>query len=303
MKFNLRNFILRSDDADSFIPEWDEFITGDGNLFYMEYHLNQELLKLQALKLKNGFMDARNEFKRNSMRRSKKATGKLSKLISRRSHKKDNKNVSNATANTSAASSSLSKFVPSKVKFGELNEGEIKHVPIHIDPSAQHNFGRRTTMCEAICGLSICTFPESANVMVAGFTANNVAGQHVGRSIKVGDWLKAIDGQEVTIDTINSVLMRYIAPTKIVLTLQRTAAEEQFQDETESYRVGNLDEFAESSREMFGVPEQMMTGEAGTSAVVNVLYLTLNKNDDDDGMDGDGRDVLFAYPAKERNGN
>lgn len=283
------------DDNDSYIPEWEEFVNDDGNLFYLEYHLNNDLVKLQASKAKDGFLSARNEFKRNSMRRSKKATGKLSKLISRRTHKKD-KTMSTANSGAGAGSvpSTMNKFT-AKVKFGELNKGEIKDVSIYIDPSARHTFGRRTSLCEALCGISICTFPDSQNIMVAGFMPNSTIGQE--KSIKVGDWLKAINGQDVHYDNINFVLMNFVAPTKILLTLQRTANEEQFQDQSLSYRVSSLTEFAMMSRELFAVPDTVFADHKWT--VLNVLYLSLNKTDD---HDGEGRDVLFAYPPKEKNG-
>lgn len=288
------------DDADSYIPEWEQFANDDGNLFYLEYHLNNELVKIQSSKMRDGFMNARNEFKRNSTRRSKKPTGKLSRLISRRTHKKEK---ASATATAAAErgtgrdqSGKLSKFATTKVKFGELCEGEIKDIPIFIDPSQQHNFGRRTSMCEVLCGISICTFPDSQHIMVAGFMPNSTIGQD--RSIKIGDWLKAINGQDVNYDTINMVLMSFTAPTKILLTLQRTAAEEQFQDQSQTYKVCSVQEFAQTSRELLGIPDTTFV-DNNSWTVLNVLYLALNKNDD---SDGEGKDVLFAYPEKNNNG-
>lgn len=253
-------------------------------------------------------MIARNEFKRGSARRSKKATGKLSKLISRHSHKKDKAkkqqkqqqatSLASATmiagnSNTGTTFSASTKDT-TKVKFSELAEGEIKEVNIFIDPAIRHKFGRRTSVCEALCGISICPFPANQRIMVAGFMPNSTICQDKG--IKVGDWLKAIDNHDVNIDNIDFILLNYNEPIKIKLTLQRLAVEEQFHEQPNSYKITNISEFTAFCREIFSVSNEYFVGDKW--ATLNVMYLTLNKTDE---HCSDGQDVLFCHPSRERN--
>lgn len=265
--------------------------------------------KLPSANEKSALLITRNEFKRGSARRSKKASGKLSKLISKHSHKKDKAkqqqkqqqaasslasgNINASISNTGTTFSTTTKDT-TKVKFSELAEGEIKEMSIFIDPAIRHKFGRRTSVCEALCGISICPFPASQRIMVAGFMPNSTISQDKG--IKVGDWLKAIDNHDVNIDNIDFILLGYNEPIKIKLTMQRLAVEEQFHEQPNSYKITNISEFTAFRREIFSVSNEYFVGDKW--ATLNVMYLTLNKNDE---HGSDGQDVLFCHPPRERN--
>lgn len=283
---------------ESYVPDWEAFVNDDGNLFYLEYNPSSiiSVEKSPVLNEKGALLAARNEFKRGSTRRSKKAGGKLSKLISK--HKKDKppkvNGNSTGTSATNGNSNSIAKE-PTKVKFSELIEGETKEVTIFIDPSVRHKFGRRTSVCEALCGISVCPFPASQRIMVAGYMPNSATNQDKG--IKVGDWLKAIDNQDVTIENIDLILLSFNEPTKVKLTLQRMAVEEQFHEALRFDKIASVNEFAAFCRELFPISDEYFAFNKWTA--LNLMYLTLNKGDE---QGPEGEDVLFCHPPKDQNG-
>nr|CAD7405854.1 unnamed protein product [Timema cristinae] len=90
-----------------------------------------------------------------------------------------------------------------------------------VDPRGSHNLGRRATYCETLLGLVISMFADESRIMVAGFIPNGEAIRY--KSIKIGDWLRSIDGQEVVYSNIDSVLANITSPCKVRLKLQRVA--------------------------------------------------------------------------------
>lgn len=195
-----------------------------------------------------------------------------------------NKDVSTKTAKLGNSDST-------KVKFSETAEGEVKIVSVMIDPSVRHKYGRRCTVCEALLGV-ITSSAEGKRVIIDGFRPNSQLS--LNKVIKVGDWLKTINDVDVNSDTIDSVLLNFQGPTEVKLSLQRTVAEESIIDHQNVVnKVTSLDEFVANAGLIFD------SNKWDTDDMIfSVMYLTMKNSDE---QSSDGQDVLFCYPAKERN--
>lgn len=266
---------------ENFIPDWDAFVQDDGKLFYIEYDTlpatNSTQVSKQNILQENAPL---NKFNRASTRRSKKSSGsKLSKMMNRRQLLKDNVTNVHSSVGESA-----------KVKFREIAEGEIKEIRVLIDPSMRHKYGRRASVSEAILGVSICPFADGKRIMVASYMPNSSLGQD--KFVKVGDWLKAINDEDVSVDSIDLMLLGFGKPTEIKLTLQRMSGEEQ-----------QVTHPAATLTKITNMHDMMVFGPKNSDSDVNmplvVMYLTMN-NLEENGAEG--QDVLFCYPPKEING-
>lgn len=249
---------------------------------------------------KNTLTAMRNEFNRISTRRSKKSGNKFSKLINRQGkiHKElATKKHGNITSSNSTGNCTATAEKDNKVKFNEFADGEIKELTIFIDPTMRHRFGRRTSVAEALLGISICPFPNSQRIMVAGYMPNSEMSQD--KTIKIGDWLKAINDQEVTLENFDFILTNFVEPTNIKLQLQRIAVEEQIIGQQPNLiKIASLKEFAVVCKDLF--PPGSGAETPYKPAVLSVMYLRLS---DIDEQSPDGQDVLFCYPPKEFNSN
>lgn len=178
-----------------------------------------------------------------------------------------------------------------KVKFSETAEGEIKIVSVMIDPLVRHKYGRRSTVCEALLGV-VTSFAEGKRIIIDGFRPNSMLSQD--KIIKVGDWLKSINDIEVNADTIDSVLLSFQGPTEVKLSLQRTVAEESIIDHQNVVnKVTSLNEFVANAGLIFD-----LNNWDTDDMIFSVMYLTMKNLDE---HSSDGQDVLFCYPAKEKN--
>lgn len=286
---------------ESYVPDWESHVNKYGNLFYLEYN-TQAMHSAQSTQMesdKNTLTEMRNGFDRTSTRRSKKPDGnnRLSKLINRHDKvhklgKKPTLAASNNTQNTSVMSSDRD----NKVKFNEMVEGEIKEIIIHIDPGARLKFGRRTSVSEALLGFSTCPFPNSQRIMIAGYMPNAEICHE--KAIKIGDWLKSINDQDVTVDNFDFILLSFGQPTNIRLQLKRIAVEEQMNPQQLSLvKVTNTGEFVTALRDLVPViaEDKLLSGH---STAFSILYLSMNNTDE---ASADGSEVIFCYPPKEVN--
>nr|CAD7569003.1 unnamed protein product [Timema californicum] len=202
--------------------EWESEVSPGGELFYIKSnpvietdrpptHTPNVLEEAQSLTQSNIYS----------------TRSKLSRLIRRRNSKRQqrNKNVSTAVQTHPEQSQGEPSIVRSagsnKVTFQDCQEGEIREVTMSVDPRGSHNLGRRATYCETLLGLVISMFADESRIMVAGFIPNGEAIRY--KSIKIGDWLRSIDGQEVVYSNIDSVLANITSPCKVRLKLQRVA--------------------------------------------------------------------------------
>lgn len=304
------NFPDFSDE--SYVPDWESHVNKYGNLFYLEYNTQttQTMQNVQLEANRNTLTAMRNGFDRTSTRRSKKTdSNRLSKLISRHDklHKATKKGPSAPSmgsvlssgvmaSNSMQNTSSLTTDRDNKVKFNEMVEGEMKEIVIYIDPAARHKFGRRTSVSEALLGFSTCPFPNSQRIMIAGYMPNAEICHE--KAIKIGDWLKSINDQDVTVDNFDFILLSFVQPTNIRLQLKRIAVEEQANAHQLSLvKVTNTGEFVTALRDLVPViaEDKLLSGH---STAFTILYLSMNSSDE---ASADGSEVIFCYPPKEVN--
>lgn len=255
----------------------------------------------------------RTDFKRTSTRRSKKTGIRLAGLING-SHKKANTKKKMSIAAAAARKSNLTttrntilgggggagtsndqRDTTTKVKFNEMAGGEVKEITVFIDPSMRHKYGRRTSVSEALLGVSVCPFPDSSRIMIAGYMPNSEISQD--KAIKIGDWLKSINDQDINVENFELILLSFTQPTYIKLQLQRIAVEEPPPAHPNLAKVTNTGEYVDTLRSFF---PSMRHDERDTGPIFSLLLLTLKENGGAEHM-MDGEDVLFSYPPKETN--
>lgn len=245
----------------------------------------------------------RTDLKRSSMRRSKKAGMRLSNLINgnHKTHKETKKKrpcalqpVPNKVGALAKSDQSTSGDSTNKVKFNEMVEGELKELTVFIDPSMRNKFGRRTTLAEALLGVSVCPFPNSNRIMIAGYMRNSEISQ--AKAIKIGDWLKSVNDQETHVDNFELILLSFTQPTYIKLQLKRIAVEEP--PPLHALNIGkatNTGEFIDILQTLF---PSSGVDDADLSTEFSVLVITLKENAK---HHLNAEDVIFCYPPKESN--
>lgn len=284
--------------------EWESYVGRDGSLFYLEYNIQPVPITHNVpanLEKNQNLLSWRSDFKRSSTRRSKKTGGmRLSSLIngSHKLHKENMKKKMSASARKSNLSN-RNETLPgdrdttNKVKFNEMAEGEVKEITVFIDPSMRHKYGRRTSVSEALLGVSVCPFPDSSRIMIAGYMPNSEISQD--KAIKIGDWLKAINNQDVNVENIELILLSFTQPTYIKLQLQRIAVEEPPQHHPNIAKVINTNEYVDTLRSFFPSNRH---DERDHTPVFSLLLLSLKDNNE---HIVDGEDLIFSYPPKESN--
>lgn len=255
-------------------------------------HNNQNSLeKGQAL------IALRTDLKRSSTRRSKKTGSRLANLINgnHKTHKEVMKKKMSTKANASNRNENLSsdKDTANKVKFNELAEGELKEITVFIDPSMRHKYGRRTSVAEALLGVSVCPFPDSTRIMIAGYMPNSEISQD--KAIKIGDWLKSINNQDINIENFELILLSFTQPTYIKLQLQRIAVEEP--PHSNIGKATCTSEYVDTLKTLFPANKYENRDQ---STVFSLLFLSLKENNE---HNLDAEDVIFCFPPKEINRN
>lgn len=294
--------LLFSDD--SYTVEWESHVNRDGTLFYLEYNIQpvQIQMNVQTNFDKSQSLFAwRNDFKRTSTRRSKKTGIRFGNLING-NHKKTHKEVMKKKLLASSRKTNAGnrndvvtgdRDTTNKVKFNEMAEGEVKVITVFIDPSMRLKYGRRTSVAEALLGVSVCPFPDSSRIMIAGYMPNSEISQD--KAIKIGDWLKAINDQDINNENFELILLSFNQPTYIKLQLQRIAVEEPPHHHPNIAKVTNTSEFVDTLRSFF--PAQRHD-ERDHIPIFSLLLLSLKESTENI---LDGEDVLFSYPPKESN--
>ncbi|RZF45185.1 hypothetical protein LSTR_LSTR009956 [Laodelphax striatellus] len=218
--------------------------------------------------------------------------GKLVRLIRRRSSRRsmkrkppDNNDKEKPATGTSA-----------KVTFRDSQEGEVRTVKLRV---SNDNMGRRATLCESVLGIIASTFTDGSRIMVAGFVPNSEAMKH--RSIKIGDWLRSINGQEVTIQTIDSCLRPIRPSNEIELKLQKVAACDITAHVTSSFTDDNStsEDVYQSDlvQRLFRCHNQLVSSKEDACAL-SIVYLT------HEGLTEDGpadQGVVYCWPPQQVN--
>lgn len=292
---------------DSYTVEWESYVARDGTLFYLEYNILPVATVHTVpshLEKSPNLLSWRSDFKRTSMRRSKKPGIRLGNLISSNHSKKvaKKKFLSTTAVRRSnggnrgdvGAGGGDQRDTTNKVKFNEMAEGEVKEITVFIDPSLRHKYGRRTSLSEALLGVSVCPFPDSARIMIAGYMPNSEVSQN--KAIKIGDWLKAINDQDINIENFELILLSFTQPTYIKLQLQRIAVEEPPQNHPNIAKATNTGEYVDTLRSFY--PNSRHQDDYGHAAIFHLLLLSLKESNE---HIFDGEDVLYSYPPKESN--
>lgn len=82
-----------------------------------------------------------------------------------------------------------------------------------IDPEKKHKLGRRATLCEAYFGITPGVFSDNMRIMVAGFIPNGEAMKN--KNIKIGDWLRSINGNDITAQNLDQILFEITSPSNV----------------------------------------------------------------------------------------
>lgn len=286
--------------------EWESHVARDGTLFYLEYNI-------QPIPVNNGnnptnadkgqtLLALRNDLKRSSLRRSKKAGIRLSNLINgnQKIHTDDKKKRVNSSTASNKLHANKSEHASSgdttnKVKFSELADGELKEITIFIDPTMRHKFGRRTSLAEALLGISLCPFPNSNRIMIAGYMPNSEISQE--KVIKIGDWLKSINDQELNAENVELILLSFTQPTYIKLQLKRIAVEEPPPHDLNIGKATCTSEYVATLKSLFAANKG---DDCDSLTIFNVLIITLKEKSE---YNWNAEDVIFCYPPRENNRN
>ncbi|XP_045482988.1 protein inturned [Harmonia axyridis] len=258
-------------DSDSSIPDWDSSVDErTGEVLYIECH------PFVTQNIKEDSSTQTNTFVRNKSRRS--TRGKFLKLLRRRESKrysKRNAKVQEPESHTS-----------NKVKFQDFQEGEEREVLLTVrnEPSHKNNIST-----EALFGINVSTLSDGLRLMVAGFSNDSSA--KYDKNIKIGDWLKSVNGIEVDCHNIVPVLQQISGYKEVLMKLQRVAGVEITKDppinvlNNQSHFVRQLVSFSQDDNDR--IQEQMC------GFPVGFLYL------DTDNMDesaSEYQNVIYCYP-------
>ncbi|GAB1864614.1 Protein inturned [Camponotus japonicus] len=207
-------------DTDSSAVEWESEIGPNGEVFYIE-SIEESLFESDHATLDDKNDSPQPELTR---RRSTRA-GKLFRLIRRKESKRwstRNKRINNSTTSSNTVEQEKGDGSGNKeVTFRDFQAGEIRKVTLWIDPERRHKLGRRATLCEAYFGITPKAFSDKVRVMVAGFIPDGEAMKN--KNIKIGDWLRRINSNNVTFQNLDQILSEIITPSNVILELQRVA--------------------------------------------------------------------------------
>ncbi|XP_060879646.1 protein inturned isoform X2 [Metopolophium dirhodum] len=179
--------------------EWENEINDQGELFYVKCSPRK-----QTKYTKHNTVESND-----APKKTKTTAGKLVKLLKRKKRGRDRNDGSKHTGNSN------------KVTFLDTQEGEVREVTVEVENDSSSNLGRRATLTEKLFGLSTTVFEDGSRIMVASIIPNTPVDNQ--RSIKIGDWLKIINGEIVTAKTLDQILSNITPPTTVMLVVQRVA--------------------------------------------------------------------------------
>lgn len=117
--------------------------------------------------------------------------------------RKDSKRWSKRRKNTNNCSK---KNIQQIVQYEKLHR-----VLARVNPQRNCKLGRRATLCETYLGIVPGTFKDNTRVKIIGFIKDTTQNEN----LKVGDWLKSINGENVTSQNVESILSALITPTEV----------------------------------------------------------------------------------------
>lgn len=187
-------------DTDSSLPDWETSVDSLGQLLYIECHpfLTTNTVpfpETEITKISDTLL-VRNTKSRKSTR------SKFLRLIRRR----DSKRRSRRGNKPISGHSEQDQQSTSKVTFSDYQEGEIKEVTLILNKAATSGkkLGRRSTLVETLLGVTVSSFTDGNRIMVSGFAPDSEASKE--KNIKIGDWLKTINGIHVNTYNLKNIL-------------------------------------------------------------------------------------------------
>uniref|UniRef100_A0A1B6CYB8 Protein inturned n=1 Tax=Clastoptera arizonana TaxID=38151 RepID=A0A1B6CYB8_9HEMI len=272
------------------LADWESEINSQGELFYIESLLQTKVSQNIKSEKDDDRVSVEGTSDKNKKVLNKKTTkGKLVRLMRRRNSRRSfrKKSVETVKEKLSEASEISNKAAGSKVTFRDSQEGEMREVKLTIDPEDIHNLGRRATPCEALLGIVTSTFSDQSRIMIAGFIPNGQAAKH--RNVKIGDWLRSINNEEVNIQNIDSYLLDITTATEVTLILQRVAGCDVTLMNSSEHNPG-----IEQSQFVRQIVEGMLGSKIFEDVAVGVLYLTKEDTGEEDHPD---QGVLYRFPS------
>lgn len=170
----------------------------------------------------------------------------------------------------------------------ECQEGEEREVVLNVRQEGYFR-NRRATSIESALGICVGTLSDGNRIMIAGFTQDGAAKAE--KNIKIGDWLKSVNGMEIFKDNFEAVLEEIRNEERVTLRLQRVAG-------VEVTKVPPVNELSNQSKFV----QELISGcgrDEGLIGVINeslggVLYLDMGAlTESDDEL----RAILYAFPG------
>lgn len=224
----------------SSVVEWESEIGPNGEVFYIE-SAEESLFEDSTV------FDSKNDSPQPELtRRRSTRAGKLFRLIRRKESKRwstRNKKINNSTVASSVIAQEKDASGSKEVTFRDFQvlirkklyrrhlliiiliyvtiynnqAGEIREVILWVDPEKRHKLGRRATLCEAYFGITPGIFSDKIRIMVAGFIPDGEAMKN--KNIKIGDWLRSINSNNVTSQNLEEILSEITTPSNVKINI------------------------------------------------------------------------------------
>ncbi|XP_044761022.1 protein inturned isoform X2 [Coccinella septempunctata] len=257
-----------SDSDSSSIPDWDSSVDEKtGEVLYIECH------PFVTQNIKDDSANQNNTFVRNKSRRS--TRGKFLRLLRRRESKRYSKRNTRVQEQESHTSN--------KVKFQDFQQGEEREVLLTVRNE------RNIISTEALFGINVSTLSDGLRLMVAGFSNDSSA--KYDKNIKIGDWLKSVNGIEVDCHNIVSVLQQISGQKEVLIKLQRVAGVEITKDPP----INVLNNQSPFVRQLisFSAEENEKIQEILCGFPVGLIYLDTQSLDE---SAPEYQNVIYCYP-------
>ncbi|XP_045101276.1 protein inturned-like [Portunus trituberculatus] len=268
--------------------EWLKHVEPDGSLLYVESYVSSTVREKQAQALKAaGTSERKPAFSLPS--KDIKKQNKLLGLLKRRPSVRVKGSPRIGLGGEVGTKSGAEVSPAPKVTFRDNPSGEVRKVKLQVYEGG-NNLGRRASLCETVLGLVPGRFsePPDSRVMVAGLVPGSQALRN--GAIKIGDWLKEVDGADITWDNLDEVLAELQIPSLITMSVQKCASET-LPDETGS----------DHKRVTQTQLVKVVTGTGGSNSPPThlqelphtLLYLSLVGVSEDS---PDGADIRYQFP-------
>ncbi|KAI8120423.1 Protein inturned [Lucilia cuprina] len=258
------------------MANWEEFVSEDGSLFYVEY-MPKDLSKLQT--------EGKVEFMRNSLRMAKKSSRRQQAGL-KATETTDDKNKN-----------------PFMFANIATTEEASKCLELVITAADRFRFGRRSTAVESILGFHVVPFADQPEcLMVDSFVHDMPALFQQGnlKPVSRGDWFKTLDDIEIRASNIDDLLLQFVEPTKVCLKFQGPLKNEQDADNNnggaessnEVKKIENFKKFSEMFEKLQHLNDQPQTSqstEAGMNFGMLILPPECYQNDEH-------KNSLYFYP-------